>query len=97
MHTLLFSKKDIALNCCSTQGEFIGILMQIYTQKSWSEGQQDQVVCLLDHLLDGFTGLELLMKAKQTQRKFNLDIIWILVSSTEDEDTIQNYKSEGIQ
>ena len=67
--------------------------MQIYTQMSWSEGQQDQVVCLLDHLLDGFTGLELLRQAKQTQNRFNLDIRWVLVSRIEDDETIQYSKS----
>ena len=54
-------------------------------------------MCLLDHLLDGFTGFDVYKKAKITQQRFNIDIIWVLVSSTEDYDTIQKYVNEGIQ
>ena len=30
------------------------------------------------------------------QDRFNLDVIWVLVSSTEDDETINKYKTEGI-
>ena len=30
------------------------------------------------------------------QDRFNLDVIWVLVSSTEDDETINKYKTEGV-
>ena len=36
------------------------------------------------------------MRSKKIQNRFNLDIIWVLVSSTEDEETISVYKKEGV-
>ena len=35
-------------------------------------------------------------EAKIIQDRFNLDVIWVLVSSTEDEETINKYKTEGV-
>jgi len=48
-----------------------------------------KIVILLDHILDGFKGIDVYKKTKITQDRFNLDIIWVLVSSTEDKETIQ--------
>ena len=72
--------------------------MQIYSQQSWgvNDKNEDKVVCLLDHLLDGSTGLELHRNANELLKKFNVDITWVLVSSTEDIDTIRDYQNEGI-
>ena len=46
------------------------------------------MLVLLDHVLDGQTGLEVLINAKKIQLKFDIKIIWVLLSSTEDENTI---------
>ena len=54
------------------------------------------IVVLLDHILDGLKGIDVLRKAKVIQDRFNLDIIWVLVSSTEDVETIHKYKIEGV-
>ena len=35
-------------------------------------------------------------EAKVVQDRFNLDIIWVLVSSTEDDATINKYQIEGV-
>ena len=46
--------------------------------------------------MDGVKGIDVLRKAKVIQSRFNLDIIWVLVSSTEDEATVNKYKKEGV-
>jgi len=48
------------------------------------------IVVLLDHVLDNTTGLEVLKAAKETLVKFDLDVTWVLLSSTEDKNTISN-------
>jgi len=55
------------------------------------------IVVLLDHVLDNTTGLEVLKAAKETLVKFDLDVTWVLLSSTEDRNTISNYEEEGVE
>ena len=52
---------------------------------------------LLDHVLDGQTGLDVLIDAKKLQLKFNMNINWVLLSSTEDENTINLYKEQSVK
>jgi len=54
-------------------------------------------VILLDHVLDGQIGLDVINEVKDVQFKFGIDITWVLVSSTEDSITIENYKSAGLK
>ena len=46
------------------------------------------IVVLLDHVLDNQTGLQVLKEVELHQCKFNVDIKWVLLSSTEDEKTM---------
>ena len=88
MHTHLFKIKGINLISCSTEHDLKSIMIQIYSQ--FNSESKPKVVILLDNVLDDTTGLELYNNLKHTQIKFNLDILWILVSSTEDKNTILN-------
>ena len=54
------------------------------------EVQDTRIVVLLDHILDGITGLEVYRESKVIQNRFSLKILWILVSSTEDNETIND-------
>ena len=58
MHTIMFSKKEINLHCCSTDNELISYLMQIYSEISWRNKQDLKVIILLDHILDGILGID---------------------------------------
>lgn len=54
-------------------------------------------VLLLDHVLDRKTGLDLYNNVKDTQIKFNIKIVWVLLSSTEDLAIIDKYKNVGFE
>ena len=82
MHVNLFNLKDIHLICCATEYEVKSVLIQIYAQ--FSNQYQPKIVILLDNILDGSTGLHLYNNVKSTQYKFNMNIEWILLTSTED-------------
>jgi len=58
--------------------------MQSYTEYIGIRDESPTFIVLLDHVLDCSTGLELLINAKETQRKFSLNIVWVLLSSNED-------------
>ena len=90
MHTMLFSKKEINLHCCYNEHELISLLMYLFSD-SIKTGNKHKIVILLDHILDGSQGIEVLKKANSVRDKFNLDIIWVLLSSTEDNETIEKY------
>jgi len=62
-----------------------------------SAGSLPKIVILLDHILDNTTGLEVLKAAKEIQLKFDLDLTWVLLSSTEDKNTITKYQEEGVE
>jgi len=54
-------------------------------------------VILLDHVLDCFTGMKLIINAKEYQRRFSLNIQWVLLSSTEDKEIMDQYNEEGVK
>ena len=88
MHSHLFRLKGINLICCSTENDLKSVMAMIYTQFR-SEGVP-KIVVLLDNVLDGTTGFELYNNLKMTQYQFDFNIEWILLSSTEDKNTINN-------
>lgn len=61
-------------------------MMTVHTQFN----VKPKIVILLDNVLDGVIGLDLYNNLKMTQIKFNLDIEWMLLSSTEDKNTIDS-------
>lgn len=64
------------------------MLMLIYSDYSRTLGDKPKIVILLDHVLDGLYGIDLLQSINKKQEIMNLDILWVIVSSTEDIDTI---------
>ena len=96
MHTLIFSRLKIKLKCCTNQIELIQTLIAIHSYRLHHK-VDPKVIVLLDHILDGQTGLELLECVKKYEHRLNLEINWVLVSSTEDESTISKYKKAGVQ
>eukprot|EP00801_Mesodinium_rubrum_P005954 Mrub_05959.p1 GENE.Mrub_05959~~Mrub_05959.p1 ORF type:complete len:318 (+),score=48.39 Mrub_05959:109-954(+) len=94
MHTLLFQKLGIDLVCCATEQELRAMLVQVYAQSGM---RTPKVVVLLDNVLDRTTGLELYQNMQTTQQRFNLDIEWIVVTSTEDQLTYTSYMDVGIK
>eukprot|EP00801_Mesodinium_rubrum_P007290 Mrub_07301.p1 GENE.Mrub_07301~~Mrub_07301.p1 ORF type:complete len:282 (-),score=67.65 Mrub_07301:88-876(-) len=95
MHTMIFARLDIELSCCSNSSELVQLLTAAH---SWQvkHGAEGTVVVLLDHVLDGQSGLQVYQAAQEHQARFNLSVVWVLVSSTEDVDTINMYKQYGI-
>ena len=63
MHTLICAKKEIRLNCCSTLHELNALLVQVYSGNSWGTETRTRVVVMLNHVLDGSTGLEVYKQA----------------------------------
>jgi len=97
MHTTLFNKSyGISLLSCSNEHELKIIMVQVYSQYILSQNKP-QMVVLLDHVLDGDIGIDVYRSLKITQTRFNLSIVWVLLSSTEDYETIENYKRNGIE
>jgi len=89
MNTKILSKIGIQLNCCNNKKELISILVNTYSDfimKSLS--QFPKIIIFLDHILDNSSGIEVLIAVKETQSKFDIDINWVLLSSTEDINTI---------
>ena len=50
---------------------------------------------MIDHVLDGQTGLEVFKDATKYLKNHHLEIEWVLVSSTEDSLTLNQYKKLG--
>eukprot|EP00801_Mesodinium_rubrum_P008835 Mrub_08864.p1 GENE.Mrub_08864~~Mrub_08864.p1 ORF type:complete len:255 (-),score=71.79 Mrub_08864:31-771(-) len=99
MHTLIFSRMNIELNCCSTCDELQQLLMSVYskyTLKADAGSAAPQVVVLLDHVLDGASGLDVYAAAAELQRRFQLHVFWVLLSSSEDEVTTDKYRDLGV-
>jgi len=55
-----------------------------------NEENKPTIIVLLDHVLDCTTGLEVFIKAKITQLKFSIEMIWVLLSGIEDQDIINS-------
>ena len=55
MHTLLFSKREVILNCCLNKAELLSMFMQIYSNTSWKKQTEikPNIIVLLDHIMDG--------------------------------------------
>lgn len=68
----------------------------IQIQSQFTSENKPKIIILLDNVLDDTTGLELYNNLKFTQIKFNLDVDWILLSSTEDKNTISNQRNANI-
>lgn len=68
----------------------------IQIQSQFTSENKPKIIILLDNVLDDTTGLELYNNLKFTQIKFNLDVDWILLSSTEDKNTISNQRKANI-
>eukprot|EP00801_Mesodinium_rubrum_P005991 Mrub_05996.p4 GENE.Mrub_05996~~Mrub_05996.p4 ORF type:complete len:123 (-),score=54.22 Mrub_05996:82-450(-) len=94
MHTALFRKHGISLLCCSTAPELQSLFVQVHSLPG--QRVRPRVVVLLDNVLDGCTGAEVYRQARDTQGRFNLDVVWVLVSSTEDAETIYRYRGLGV-
>jgi len=91
MNALLFSKNGMQLNCCINQKELTDTLVQYYSNYIMnSSTHRPKIVILIDHVLDNTTGVEVLIAIKKMQLKFDLDINWVLLSSTEDKKTLSN-------
>ena len=52
---------------------------------------------LLDHVLDAQSGLQVMRDAQAHTTRFGLAVTWVLLSSTEDQYTINKYYQEGIE
>jgi len=61
------------------------------------EGNLHRIIIFLDHVLDNTSGIEILKAAKEIKLKFDLDMTWVLLSSTEDKNTITKYEEEGVE
>eukprot|EP00801_Mesodinium_rubrum_P006885 Mrub_06893.p1 GENE.Mrub_06893~~Mrub_06893.p1 ORF type:complete len:300 (+),score=50.85 Mrub_06893:77-901(+) len=96
MHTLIFARLDIKLLCCSNGVELVQFLTAIHSHLVKKQVGAS-VVVLLDHVLDGQSGLQVLKEARVHQRRFGLEVVWVLVSSSEDEYTLDMYKAEGVE
>ena len=97
MHTLIFSRLDLDLNCCSTSNDLIQMIMKVYLNKNRRENQKYTFVILLDHILDRKLGYDVLTEVSEIQYKFSLNIIWVLLSSTEDRNTLKFYEDKGVE
>jgi len=83
----------IDLNCCNNEDELICMMAQIHSDSLRyynSSNERKTIVILLDHVLDCTLGIDILTNLKGYESKFDLKIIWVLVSSTEDKDTVKS-------
>lgn len=92
MHKMIMNKENLNLNCFYHVHDLYGILAQTCTRYMINSSECPRIVVLLDHQLDCITGLDVLEKVKNMQCKFKIEILWILVSSTEDKNTIARYE-----
>ena len=98
MNSMLFSKLSIDLNCCSTEDELISMMAQIHSSSlQYSKSDSKSVVILLDHVLDCTQGISVLLNLRDFANKFDIEMIWVLVSSTEDRDTVNSYTELGVE
>mmetsp|Transcript_28107 Transcript_28107/g.23595 ORF Transcript_28107/g.23595 Transcript_28107/m.23595 type:complete len:140 (+) Transcript_28107:147-566(+) len=100
INALAFSKLGIDLNCCFNEDELLSILSQIHADKLRhynSKVENKTIIILLDHVLDCTLGYNVKENLKNFEYRFELKIIWILVSSTEDKDTVQKYIEMGVK
>eukprot|EP00801_Mesodinium_rubrum_P007802 Mrub_07815.p1 GENE.Mrub_07815~~Mrub_07815.p1 ORF type:complete len:273 (-),score=70.36 Mrub_07815:68-886(-) len=95
MHTSIFAKLALQLTCCSNGRELIQLLAAVHSHKAKHDPDAKAVV-LLDHVLDGQSGLQVIRAAREHTARFGLPVVWVLVSSTEDADTADRYKEEGV-
>eukprot|EP00801_Mesodinium_rubrum_P000795 Mrub_00795.p1 GENE.Mrub_00795~~Mrub_00795.p1 ORF type:complete len:855 (+),score=154.56 Mrub_00795:56-2566(+) len=97
MNKQIMSKQNLSLNCFYHPNDLLGVIAQTGTRYMLDNSDCPQFVILLDHQLDCVTGLEVLHQVKELQRKFNLSILWVLLSSTEDQNTVSRYEEKGVR
>jgi len=75
MNTSILYKNKMSLNCCSNQSELLHILEKTKSENvKKSNGTNTYLVIFLDHILDNSNGIEVLIAAKKTQLRLELDI-----------------------
>mmetsp|Transcript_62299 Transcript_62299/g.52820 ORF Transcript_62299/g.52820 Transcript_62299/m.52820 type:complete len:89 (+) Transcript_62299:478-744(+) len=55
------------------------------------------IVILLDHILDTITGIDVMEDLRKQLLSLKIKVVWVLVSSTEDTDTLQQYIYMGVE
>ena len=90
---------NITLHCVSSCNKLIESLVAI--QRNYYISVKNDfyptVIIMLDHILDGQTGLQVKEEVNIHQKRFNLDLFQVLVSSTEDLNTINNYQNASVE
>ena len=96
MHSMIFSRLGLQVACCSTGAELAALFAAAHAFLRRDRARA-QVVVLLDHVLDGTSGLQVVADSRPHLRRLGLGVKWLLLSSTEDQDTVAQYLQAGIE
>lgn len=96
MNSNICCKMGIKLLVCNHEQELLGLIVRAGTDYVTLKSI-NPIVILLDHVLDGIYGYDVMEKVKEKQIAFGLDIKFILLSSTEDEIVFEKYKRLGVE
>jgi len=99
MNKRILNKSDLDLTCVRSGKDLVNLLNQIYQdsliidENKIVENSHDlskiKIIIFVDHMLDDEYGYEVISNCLNLYENWKLNITYVLLSSTEDEETIE--------